>query len=252
MSPLSLTVVTACRNAEATIGETIGSVAAQEGARIEHLVIDGASTDGTMNFVRAAARSGLVSISEPDTGIYDAMNKGLSRATGDVIAFLNADDAYAHCGVASRALDILAQSGADGVFGDVAVFSGELCGRPYRRYRSGSFRPSRLALGIMPAHPAMFVRRSVFERFGGFSTGYRIAGDFEFVARAFGASGASYRSCPEVWVKMRAGGASTRDLAARMTINRETLAACQANGIRTNRWLLLGKYPFKLRELILP
>lgn len=247
---LSLSIVTVCYNAQKTVADALQSVAGQTFERIEHIVVDGASTDGTLKAVESASHPKLTVISEPDRGIYDAMNKGVALATGDVVAFLNADDAYAHSGVAARAVGILEETGLDAVFGDVSVFARDFSEKAYRRYRSDLFTPQRLALGIMPAHPAMFVRRALFDRFGPFATDYRIAADFEFVARVFGRGKSSYVHCPEIWVNMRAGGASTRDLKARLLINRETLRACRANGIRTNHAMLLGKYALKLRELL--
>lgn len=245
-----VTVVTVCLNSDRTIGATLRSVAAQDWPRIEHVVIDGGSRDRTLDIVRSEGAHVARVVSEPDRGIYDAMNKGLAAASGQVIAFLNADDAYSGPGVLRTVVQELRQGSLDAVFGDVEYFRASDPGRVVRRYRSDRFRPDRIAYGWMPAHPALFVRREVFERFGPFDTSYRIAGDFELVARAFGGGKLRWRHIPRVLVRMQAGGASDAGLRSRILLNREVLRACRDNGIPTNMLKLLSRYPLKLMELL--
>ena len=245
---MKISIITVAYNAAHTIVDTLESVVAQTHPDVEHIVVDGASTDGTLEIVKSHGQHVTRMISEPDQGIYDAMNKGLRVATGDVIGFLNADDVYAHQNVLATVAAIMKREHLDALFGDVAFFSAESHARTLRRYSSARFRPDRIAWGWMPAHPALFVRRDVFQRVGGFRTDYRIAGDFEFVARAFGKNSLRYRHLPEVLVRMLTGGISTGGWRNTLLLNREVLRACRENEIRTNILKILSKYPAKLLE----
>ncbi len=250
MFRLKFSVITVCRDAADTIERAVLSVRAQDYPLVEHIVVDGASTDDTAARAASVLRKGGTVISEPDDGIYNAMNKGWRRAAGSVIAFLNADDFYAHSSVLSDVARVFESDGPDAVFGDIAFFSKDDLTTLGRRYRSDRFRPSRLRWGWMPAHPGMFVLRTVYEAVGGFREDYAIAGDFEFVARAFGRGERQFLHLAQVLVHMQRGGTSTQDWRARMTINRETVRACRANGIYTNLPMVMTKYPLKLLELL--
>ncbi len=221
---------------------------AQTHPDIEHIVVDGASTDGTLALIRAHQTGLMKLISEPDQGIYDAMNKGVAAATGEVICFLNADDHYADSDVLARVAERMTQEHLDALFGDVTFFHASNPQHSVRLYSSRHFRPERIAWGWMPAHPSLFLRRDVYERTGPFRTDYRIAGDFEFVARAFGRNTLRYRHFPEVLVRMRTGGISTGGWRNTLLLNREVLRACRENGIKTNMLKILTKYPAKLLE----
>lgn len=245
---MKVSIITVAYNAASTIAETLQSVARQDYVDIEHIVVDGGSIDGTLSIIQGCSSVSRFA-SGPDRGIYDAMNKGHALATGDVFGILNADDLYANDRVISIVARIMEQEQLDVVFGDVSFFSKEP-ERVVRRYRSSSFRPSRIAWGWMPAHPALFLHRRVFERLGGYRTDYQIAGDFEFIARAFTSSGLRYRYLPEVLVNMRMGGVSTAGLRNTLLLNREVLKACRENGIYTNPLMILSKYPLKLLELV--
>ena len=245
---MKISVITVCFNSAQTIESTLRSVANQTDAEVEHIVVDGASTDNTATILQSHFHQLARVISEPDCGIYDAMNKGIRVATGDVIGFLNADDVYAHQNVLAVVAEIMEHEHLDAVFGDVEFFGPENQDRTLRRYSSARFRPDRIAWGWMPAHPALFVRREVFQQVGAFRTDYRIAGDFEFVARAFGKNTLRYRHLPEVLVRMRTGGISTGGWRNTLLLNREVLRACRENGIPTNMLKILSKYPAKLLE----
>ncbi|MEO5797741.1 MAG: glycosyltransferase family 2 protein [Rhodoferax sp.] len=249
---MKLSIITVCYNSAATIAESLLSVSQQTASSIEHVVIDGNSKDGTQAIVRQHGRRVATFISEPDNGIYDAMNKGIQAATGDVIGFLNADDRYAHPEVLATVATRMEQDDLDVLFGDIAFFNANAPDRLVRRYRSDRFRPSLISWGWMPAHPAMFVRRSVFENTGPFQINYRIAGDFEWVARAFYNKTLRYRYLPEVLVHMQTGGISTRGWRSTVLLNREVMRACRDNGIATNWFKILSKYPFKLWEYVRP
>jgi glycosyltransferase involved in cell wall biosynthesis len=245
---MKVSIVTVCYNAAATIADTLESIAMQNFLDVENIVIDGASTDNTLEIVqRYAARLARVH-SEPDHGVYDAMNKGLALASGEVIGFLNADDVYASKDVLSRVMAIMEREGLDALLGDVEFFRPEDPARTVRRYRSARFKPDRIAFGWMPAHPALFLRRHVYERFGLFRTDYRIAGDFEFCARIFRDETLAYRSVPETLVRMRTGGISTGGWRSTLLLNREVVRACRENGIDTNMLKIFSKYPAKVLE----
>lgn len=247
---MKISVITVCFNSVTTIADTLRSVNSQTWMDVEHIVIDGGSTDGTLAVVRECGGPGHILQSEPDKGIYDAMNKGLALCGGDIVCFLNADDQYASTDVLANVAKHMLESQLDVLMGDVAFFHPNNPHKVVRRYRSDRFRPELLAYGWMPAHPALFMRREVIKRVGKFKTSYKIAGDFDFIARAFSDKNLRYRHLPEVLVNMLTGGASTAGLRAKLLLNREVLRACRENGIRTNMLKILSKYPAKLLELV--
>lgn len=250
MTAVKISVITVCFNGAATISDTLRSVVDQTHPYVEHVIVDGGSRDDTVKLAQALARSSKVILSEPDKGIYDAMNKGLQLATGDVIGFLNADDVYADDGVLARVATRMQQDSLDALYGDTEFVHPSNLDRPVRRYRSDRFRPDRIAWGWMPAHPALFLRREVFERYGNFRTNYRIAGDFELVARIFHPGHLIYKHIPEVLVRMRTGGISTSGFRNTLLLNQEVLRACRENGINSNWLKILSKYPAKLLEFL--
>jgi len=243
---MKITVITVSFNAGKTIEATLKSVEGQDYSNVEHIVIDGASTDGTIDIIRKRKPSCWVS--EPDEGIYDAMNKGIAMATGDVIGILNSDDIYAHPGVLSRVAELFKKKDIDACFADLDFINSQ--GKVVRRYSSSRFKPERLAHGWMPAHPTLYVRKSLFSKVGLFRIDYEIAADYEWIIRAFSTHKASWCYVPELWVHMRLGGVSTQGLKSRWVLNREIVRACRENGIRTNIWKVLMKVPFKLLEMI--
>jgi len=245
-----ISVVTVCYNPGEILLEAIRSVQAQDFPDVEHVIIDGGSKDGTVARIAELLRAGDVLVSEPDKGIYDAMNKGVARAGGDVIALLNADDHYADPGVLSRVAAAFDASGADAVLGDVTFFKPGATDISIRRYNSGMFHPARIGWGWMPAHPAMVLTRAAYGRVGQYRTDFTIASDFEFIVRAFREHGLSYAYLRDVFVKMQVGGVSTSGAAARKVIDREMLRACRENGVPTNKAMMQSRYLLKILELI--
>ncbi len=245
---MKISIVTVCYNSAKTIADTLKSVSSQTHSDIEHIVIDGGSKDDTLALVREWARPGAIMISEPDHGIYDAMNKGVAIATGDVVVFLNADDFYKDTNVLAKVSFVMQSEQLDALYGDVEFFRADQQDIVVRRYNSGRFTADRLGWGWMPAHPALFVRRDLFERYGLFRTDYRIAGDFEFVARVFKQPELRHRHMSESLVCMQMGGASTSGWQATVQLNREMMRACQTNNIPTNWFKLLLRYPLKALE----
>lgn len=247
---MKVTVITVCFNSAATLADTLRSVASQSHPDIEHIVIDGGSTDGTVSIVEKERDRISQFVSEPDDGIYDAMNKGLRLATGEIIGFLNSDDVYENAHVIRSIVREFAAPGLEAVFADAVFVDADRPASVLRRYSSRHFGPKTIAWGWMPAHPTLFLRRSVYERHGGFKTGYRIAGDFEFIARTFSRNEIRYRYLPEVFVRMRNGGVSTSGLKGTLLLNREVLRACRENGLKTNVVKVGSKYLFKMLEFI--
>ena len=247
---MKISVVTVCRNAESTIEDTIRSVAGQTCRNVEHVIVDGASTDGTLDIIRKY--ESLVSkwVSEPDQGIYDAMNKGLALAGGDVVGFLNADDVYAQPDILEILTRNFSGGDLDACYGDV-VFVRDDLETIVRYYRSSGFAPKKLAYGWMPAHPALYLKKALFDKYGNFRTDYQIAADYELVVRLFGAKRIRYRYVPEVFVKMRIGGVSTRNWKSSLVLNKEIVRGCRENGVRTSLFRVFLKFPLKMMELFM-
>lgn len=245
-----ITVITVCYNSAASLEAALVSVLNQDWPRVEHIVIDGGSVDGTLAVLNKYKSHLTHVVSEPDEGIYDAMNKGLDLATGDIICFLNSDDRYASNHVLSLVAMKMEKYQLDALLGDVAYFHPQDSMRMVRYYRSGWFEPNRLGWGWMPAHPAVFLHKSVVRRVGQFNKNYKIAGDFDYVARAFHGYDLRYMHIAELMVHMQTGGISTAGWRSKLLLNLEVLRSCRENGISTNIFKILSKYPMKLTELI--
>jgi glycosyltransferase involved in cell wall biosynthesis len=242
-----VSIITVAYNAEATIEDTLKSVAAQSWPDVEHIVVDGASKDATLAIAQRHMREGGILISEPDDGLYDAMNKGIEHASGDIIGLLNADDFYPALDVLTQVVQCFNAHQVDAVFGDVGYVRIKDLTNIFRRYDSSRFCPSKIGWGWMPAHPSMFLTRAAYEKVGLYRTDYRIAADFEFVARAFGGHKLSYSYIPRILVHMRTGGVSS-GLKASLTVSREALRACRENGIATSALMINSRYPAKVWE----
>jgi glycosyltransferase involved in cell wall biosynthesis len=248
----SVSIITVCLNSARTIRDAIESVLSQDYPGIEYIVIDGGSIDGTVEIVEQYRERIAVFISEPDRGIYDAMNKGIRLATGDVVGLLNSDDFYTDASAVSDLIAAMTRAEADAVYADLIYVDPLDVGRARRYYDSGRWNPSRFRFGWMPAHPTLFVRRECYARVGLFSMDYRIAADFEMLVRLFHRGRASYTHLERPVVKMRAGGASMWGLRRSWRINREIVSACRANGIWTMLPLVLLKIPIKLLGVFFP
>ncbi len=248
---LKLSIVTAVYNREATVAQAIASVAAQSYGDVEHVIIDGASSDGTLAEVNRHAHPGMRVISEPDRGIYDALNKGITLATGEVVGLMHSDDFFAHDRVLETVAAAFARTGADAVYGDLDYVAAGDTGRIIRHWRSGAFTPGRLARGWMPPHPTLFLRRDAMLRLGLYDTDYRIAADYEAVLRWFGKGGLSLAYVPQVLVKMRVGGESNRSLGRILRKSREDYRALRSTGVGglpALAWKNLSKLPQFLKK----
>lgn len=246
---MKISLITVCHNAEATLADTLLSVQGQSYSNIEHILIDGASSDGTVDLVRKHEKSLAFWVSEPDHGIYDAMNKGIQQATGDVVGFLNADDIFENDMVLEWIAKAFSDTGISACYGDLVYVDNADLRRVIRYYRSKYFTPGRIAQGVMPAHPTLYVKKDIFQKYGLFKTDYRIAADFEFVARVFSKQTIQFHYIPKILIRMRIGGVSTRSIKSNIVLNREIVRACRENNISTGLFKVYSKYFRKIFEL---
>lgn len=249
---MRISVITATYNSGRTISDTLESVLRQTYSDVELIVVDGGSRDDTMDVVRRyEPRFGgrMHWTSEPDRGIYDAMNKGIARATGDVVGILNSDDFYTSDTVLQRVAETMENSDIDAVYGDIHyVRDGDLH-KCVRYYSSRPFRRGLMRLGFMPAHPSFYCRREVYERCGTFDTTYRVAADFENLLRLIYVNRIKTRYLPVDFVTMRTGGASTSGLSSHRQIMRDHLRALRSNGVWSCTPLLGLRYIYKIWEV---
>ena len=205
----TLSLITASFNRAHTIRDTIASVNMQSYPNIEHIFIDGVSRDDSVAIMHEMATRNPVIVSEPDKGFYDAYNKGLKRATGEIIGFINSDDFYVDDKVIARVMGVFADNpDVDAVHADLVYVKQDDPAKIVRHWRSRPFTPKSLARGFIPAHPTVFLRREVYDRVGGFDTSFRLAADYEFLLRTFYTNAVNAVYVPEIWVRMRTGGAT--------------------------------------------
>jgi glycosyltransferase involved in cell wall biosynthesis len=247
---MKVSVVTVCFNAAATIVETLESVAMQRHPDVEHIVIDGNSKDGTQDLVRTHGAHVAKFVSEPDRGLYDAMNKGIALASGEVIAFLNSDDVYTNADVLSRVHETMSDPAVDACYANLIYVDRIQSDRVVRVWRSRDFQPGLFRRGWMPAHPTLFVRRRVFEEFGGFDLTFRRQADFDLMLRFFEIAKVRSRFVPETWVRMRAGGLSNNGLTGMVRGNLEAWQSCKKNGLDVPPWFMLQKAGSRLTQLL--
>jgi len=238
---VKISVITVALNSQATIEETILSVHRQAHAEREHIVIDGGSQDGTLEVVDRHREKIAICVSESDAGIFDAMNKGLARASGDIVGFLNSDDVYAHDQVLMHVAAAFRDPAVEAVYADLVYVDRRHPGKVVRYWRSGDFQPGSFARGWMPAHPTFYARREVYERLGGFNLEYRLQGDFELTLRFLEVHRIRARHVAEIWVRMRTGGVSNRNWRDVVRGNIEAYRAARANGLKVTPWFVLRK-----------
>jgi len=246
---LKVSIITVVRNNKETIKYAIDSVLNQTYKDIEYIVVDGASTDGTVEVVKSYGSKITKFISEKDNGLYDAMNKGISLATGDVIGILNSDDFYIDDKAMQRVVKEFEEKNVDSVYADLTYVEPKNLNKTVRYYDSSKFNPSKFSYGWMPPHPTFFVKRKAYEKYGVFRTDLKIAADFDILVRFLYIHKISYSYIKEILVKMRTGGVSTSFNSIWIN-NIETLRVCRDNGIKTNIFKILSKYPAKILGLL--
>jgi glycosyltransferase len=228
---MKISVITVTYNSGATLAETLRSVSSQSHADVEHIVIDGASSDDTLAVIKRYGRLDAKVLSEPDRGIYDAMNKGLRMATGDFVGFLNADDTFSGPEVLADVARAAQAQNVDVIYGDLIYVRRNRSQRIIRYWRSGHFSRRRLMFGWMPPHPTLYVRKTVVDSLGGFDARLRISADYDFVLRCMQRPNTGVVYIRKVLVHMSAGGASNKSFRALLLKSREDLRVVRANGV---------------------
>ena len=241
---MKVSIIMVCSNSADTIIDAADSVVVQTYKDIEYIVVDGASSDATLAILQRYSAEIDALISEPDEGIYDAINKGIGLATGDIVGILNSDDFFESPASIQYVVDAFQNNpNADIVFGDVVYVESNDTSSIKRYYSSRSFRPWKLRFGWMPPHPATFVRKDVYDNFGRYQLDYKISADFEMFVRWLLVANLSYSRIDRVLVRMRQGGISTSGIRSNILLNREIVRACVSNGVYTNFLFLLAKIP---------
>ncbi len=247
---MKVSIITVCLNSVSTIEDSINSVMSQTYPDIEYIVVDGASSDGTLDVIHRYRHHIHHFVTEPDRGIYDAMNKGIGLASGDVIGILNSDDVYEDEFVIQKVVEKFTESRSDIVLGDVVWVDRDDLRQIRRYYSSKYFQPWKLRIGWMPPHPATFIKSATYKQAGLYSLDYRIAADYEMFVRMFLVHGFSFARIPAILVRMRMGGISTSGFKSFWILNSEVVKACRQNKVYTNILLILTKFPFKIFQLL--
>ncbi len=245
-----ISVITVVRNAADTIEETVRSVLAQKYPAIEHIVVDGASTDATLEILNRYRSKIAKIVSEPDRGIYDAMNKGIMLATGDVIGCLNADDVYEHPHVLDRIAGVFKDQSVEACYGDLVYVDPYDMRAVWRYWKSCDYREGLCDKGWMPAHPTFYVRRQVYERLGGFDLRYPRQADFELTMRFLEIGRVRSVYLPEILVRMRAGGFSNNSIGWVLKGNLESYRACKRHGRPVTPWFFVHKIASRIPQFL--
>lgn len=249
---MKISVITATYNSEKTLRDTIESVLNQDYPDIEYIIIDGASKDNTTDIIREYEyrfNGRLKWISEPDKGIYDAMNKGIYMATGDVIGILNSDDFYTSNIIVKYIANKLQSSDIDAVYGDIHYVNDDDLKKCVRYYSSKAFKRWQMRLGLMPAHPSFYCRKKLYEKYGGFDLSYKVAADFECLLRLIFVHKIRIQYIPMDFVTMRTGGASTSGLTSHKQILKDHLKAYKKNGVYSNIFFESLRYAYKVLDV---
>lgn len=249
---MKISVITVTYNSDKTLRDTINSVLAQTYEDIEYIVVDGLSKDKTVDIIREyepqfAGR--MKWISEKDSGLYDAMNKGIRMATGDVVGILNSDDFFSSNDVIEKVVAGFTKD-TDAVYGDIHFVNPDNLQRCVRYYSSKIFKRSLMRMGFIPAHPSFYCRKECFEKFGYYKTDYKIAADFDLLLRFIYIHQIRIKYLPVDMVTMRLGGASTDGWKSRLVMMNEHLRSFKENGVKTNRFWLSLRYFYKITEYI--
>lgn len=250
---MKLSIITATYNSERTLRDTVESILNQTFQDFEYIIVDGASKDATLDIIREYEprfQGKMRYLSEPDKGIYDAMNKGFAMATGDVIGILNSDDFFTSEDVLQAVVDGFAGEYVDAVYADIHFVSTDDLTKCVRYYSSSVFRPWMMRFGMIPAHPSFYCRKAVYDQYGSFDTTYRIAADFEILLRLIFIHRIRTRYVKKDFVTMRLGGASTTGYGSWSLIMKEHLQIMKRHGVVTNRFLLSLRYIYKLFEFL--
>ena len=240
---MKISIITVSYNSAATIQETIESVINQTYRNIEYIIVDGHSTDNTLDIIKTFGDKISQMISEPDEGIYDAMNKGISRASGDIIGILNSDDVYHNNRVVEKVMSRFSKSKSDIVYGDLVYVHREDLDRIVRYWKSGKYKEGRFANGWMPPHPAFFLRKQCYENYGTYNLEFKTSADYELMLRMMVKHELSFTYLPSIITRMRMGGQSNESVRMRRRANREDKRAWKVNNLNP-KW-----YTFTIKPL---
>ena len=239
MNP-KVSIITATYNSSVTLEDTLRSIASQTYPNIEHIIVDGLSSDNTLELVSKYPHVAIVN-SEKDNGIYDAMNRGIGLATGDIIAILNSDDFYTSDDVVEKVVQVMQDQQVMGVYADLEYVGEKDTTRIVRKWKSGLHHAKSFLYGWMPPHPTLFLRRAVYDQCGRFNLTLRSAADYEFMLRAFLKHNLNFKYLPQVLVRMRVGGMSNASLKNRIKANREDRQAWKINDLKPHFYTLYLK-----------
>jgi len=238
---MKISVITVSYNNAATIEDTIMSVASQSYQDIEHIIVDGGSTDGTLKVIGCHKNKISKFISESDEGIYDAMNKGIKLSQGDIIGFLNADDIYADNIVMGKVASVFDDPAVDACYADLVYVSKDDLNKVVRYWKSMEYRENLFRKGWMPAHPTFFVRKAVYDKYGNFDLSFKFQSDFDLTMRFLDVHKIKSIYIPEIFVKMRMGGATNKSMLNIIKGNIEAYRACLKNGINVSPFFMVRK-----------
>lgn len=238
---MKVSIITVVFNSKDTIEHTIESVLTQNYKNIEYIIIDGGSTDGTVDIIKKYEKRLAYWVSESDDGLYDAMNKGIRAATGDIVGILNSDDMYADSSVIEESVNIISKEKVDTCYGDLVYVDKDNTQKVIRQWKSGNFLKDRFKRGWMPPHPTFLVRIEIYQKYGLFNTNFSIAADYELMLRFLYKLGCSTAYIPKVLVKMRTGGNSSPSLANTIKANIECYRAWKVNGLNPNPFIFIIK-----------
>lgn len=248
---MKVSIITCTYNSAKTVADTIRSVNAQTYTNIEHIIVDGLSKDNTLEIVKQYAGERQIVKCEKDNGIYDAFNKGIKMATGDIIGVLNSDDFFTSDNIIEQVVNAFNKENIDAVYGDIHFVNPDNLNKCVRYYSSKSFRPWMMRMGFMFAHPSFYVKREYYENIGLYKTDYKIAADFELLLRFVVKNKINCKYLPLDFVTMRTGGASTEGIKSKNIINKECLRACKENNYYSNIILMWLRIVYKVFELTL-
>ena len=243
---MKVSIITIAYNSAETIEDTIKSIVAQDYSNIEYIIIDGGSTDKTLSIVDKFKESITTIISEPDKGIYDAMNKGVQNATGDIVGILNSDDIYADNKVVSRIVEAIGNK--DSIYADLVYVDRDNTDKVTRYWKSGKYRKGIFKNGWMPPHPTFFIKKSCYNQYGTYNLQLKSAADYELMLRMLHKYNISVAYLPEVITKMRVGGQSNATLLNRLKANKEDKLAWVINDLKPGPLTLLMKPVRKISQ----